>query len=172
MALTFRLMRHILYYMWFPLRGTLMKPDPKHQRLKRQGVLNPSPERVRAPWFQAGDFFDAHDLVQTKYEMLRHVRVDQAAKAEAAALFGMSRPTLYQAEAAFARDGVAGLLPKPRGPKGAHKLDAEVMAFIAQCRQRDGAMPARALAQEIASVLGLSVHPRSIERALARKKKP
>jgi transposase len=149
-----------------------MKPDPKHRRLKRQGVLNPRPERVRAPWFQAGDFFDAHDLVQTKYEMLRHVWVDHAAKAEAAALFGMSRPTLYQAEAAFARDGVAGLMPKPRGPKGAHKLDAEVMAFIVQCRQRDGAMPVRALAQEIASVLGLSVHPRSIERALARKKKP
>ena len=53
-------------------------------------------------------FFDARDLIQVKYEMLRHVSVDGASKADAAALFGMSRPTFYQAEAAFARDGLAG----------------------------------------------------------------
>ena len=148
------------------------KPDPKRERLNRQGVLNRHPERVRAPLFGAGDFFDARDLVQTKYEMLRHVRVEHASKAQAAALFGMSRPTLYQAEAAFGREGLAGLLPKPRGPKGAHKLNAQVMAFVEKHRSSDGAMHARALAQEIESALGLSVHPRSIERALARKKKP
>ena len=122
--------------------------------------------------FQSDAFFDARDLVQTKYEMLRQVRVEHASKAEAAARFGMSRPTLYQAEAAFAREGVAGLLPKPRGPKGAHKLTPEVMAFIAEQRAGDGALHARRLAQEIEAALGLSVHPRSIERALARKKKP
>lgn len=36
-------------------------------------------------------------------------------KAEAVALFGLSRPTCYQAEAAFEREGLAGLLP-PRTP--------------------------------------------------------
>ncbi|MEO5862698.1 MAG: hypothetical protein ABIQ03_09590 [Burkholderiales bacterium] len=78
--------------------------------------------------------------------------------------------SLYQAEAGFLREGVAGLLPKPRGPKGAQKLNTQVMAFIEKRRPNDGAMHARALAQEIKSALGLSVHPRSIERALARKK--
>lgn len=150
----------------------MTKPDPKLERLHRLGMLNPDPERVRAPWFQSGDFFDANDLLQTKYEMLRHVRIDGASKAAAAALFGMSRPTLYQAEAAFSREGLAGLLPKQRGPKGAHKLTAEVMAFIEQRLQTNGSIHARALAQEIESVLGLSVHPRSIERAIGRKKKP
>jgi transposase len=148
------------------------KPDPKIERLRRLGILNPDPLRVQAPWFQSGDFFDPHDLLQTKYEMLRHVQVEGASKADAAALFGMSRPTFYQAEAAFAREGLAGLLPRQRGPKGAHKLTAEVMSFIEQRRQGDQPMSARALAQEIASKLGLSVHPRSIERAIARKKKP
>jgi transposase len=135
-----------------------------------RAVLNPEPERVQAPWFQSGDFFDANDPLQTKYEMLRHVRVDGAAKADAAALFGVSRPTLYQAEAAFARDGLAGLLPRQRGPKGAHKLTDEVMKFIEERVQGDGAMHARALAQAIETALGLSIHPRSIERAIARKK--
>ena len=104
--------------------------------------------------------------------MLRHVRVDGASKASAALLFGVSRPTLYQAEAAFARDGLSGLLPRQRGPKGAHKLTGDVMAFIEQRLQGGGAIHARTLAQEIAATLNLSVHPRSIERAIGRKKKP
>lgn len=149
----------------------MAKPEPKHERLRRQGLLNPEPKQVRAPWFQSGDFFDVNDLLQAKYEMLRHVRIDGASKAHAAALFGMSRPTFYQAEAAFARDGLAGLLPKQRGPKGAHKLTAAVMAFIEERLRSDGSIHARALAREIQSTLGITVHPRSIERAITRSKK-
>lgn len=147
------------------------KPDPKRERLRVQGLLNPNPQDVQAPWFQSGDFFDANDSLQTKYEMLRHVRVDGATKAQAAALFGMSRPTFYQAEAAFSSDGLAGLLPKQRGPKGAHKLTGQVMTFIEQKLRADGAVHARSLAQEIQTTLGFSVHPRTIERAIDRKKK-
>ncbi|GAC1433880.1 MAG: helix-turn-helix domain-containing protein [Burkholderiaceae bacterium] len=150
----------------------MTKPDPKLDRLRRQGALNPEPDHVQAPWFRSGDFFDPNDLLQTRYEMLRHVRVDGASKASAALLFGVSRPTLYQAEAAFARDGLSGLLPRQRGPKGAHKLTDDVMAFIEQRLQGGGAIHARTLAQEIAATLKLSVHPRSIERAIGRKKKP
>ena len=148
------------------------KPISKLERLRSQGLLNPNPERVQASSFRSGDFFDPNDLLQTKYEMLRRSRVDGASKVEAATLFGMSRPTFYQAEAAFSRDGLAGLIPKQRGPKGAHKLTPDVMTFLAQRRQSDGVIRARSLAQEIGSTLGLSVHPRSIERALGRKKKP
>lgn len=149
----------------------LKKLDLKHKRLAELGVLNAHPEHVQAPWFLSGEFFDARDVVQTKYEMLRHARVDGASKAEAAALFGVSRPTYYQAETAFAQNGLAGLMPKVRGPKGAHKLTPAVMAFIETRRQQGAPMHARALAREIASTLGISVHPRSIERALVRKKK-
>ncbi len=165
-------MRHILNYTLCTGAAILTKPDPKLERLKRLGVLNPHPERVRASWFQSSDFFDARDLIQVKYEMLRHVSVDGASKADAAALFGMSRPTFYQAEAAFARDGLAGLVPKQRGPKGAHKLNFEAMAFVERHLEGDGAIHARALAEQLESELGISVHPRSIERAIARKKKP
>jgi transposase len=150
---------------------TVAKPDPKRERLRRHGLLNPHPQRVQAPWFRSGEFFDAHDLVQTKYEMLRHVRVDGATKAQAAALFGLSRPTFYQAEAAFSREGLGGLLPRQRGPKGAHKLTPAVMTFIDDRRAREPSVSALTLTQEIAATWALTVHPRSIERALARKKK-
>jgi transposase len=146
--------------------------EPKLERLRRLGILNPNPRQITAPWFLSGEFFDPNDMVQAKYEMLRHVQVDGVSKAQAAALFGMSRPTFYQAESAFARDGLAGLLPRPRGPKGAHKLTDEVMAFIEERMPSDGGMHARSLAKQIEVELGLSIHPRSIERAIMHKKKP
>lgn len=103
--------------------------------------------------------------------MLRQVRVEGAKKAAVAALFGVSRPTFYQAEAAFARQGLTGLLPQSRGPKSPHKLTPEVMAFIDARMGGECPPGASALAQVIQAELGLSVHPRSVERALARKKK-
>src|SRR5471032_2908047 len=140
--------------------GPLMtKPPSKRDRLREVGSLNPHPDRIRAPWFRSGDFFDPDDLVQVEYEMLRHVHVDGASKAEAAALFGVSRPTFYQAEEAFARDGLPGLMPKQRGPKGAHKLSTNVMVFIEKRIEGVGAIQARALAEQIAAELGVSVHP-------------
>ena len=148
-----------------------MPKETKLDRLRNAGVLNPRPQVVRAPWFERSVFFDPNDLVQVKYEMLRHARQDGVNKAEAAALFGLSRPTYYQAEAAFERAGMAGLLPRTRGPKSAHKLTDEVILLIEQHRQAGGPLQARSLAVLVQSKLGLSVHPRSIERALARKKK-
>lgn len=149
----------------------MARADRKARQLKEKGILNPHPERVRAAHFQSGGFFDSRDLVQVKYEMLRQAQIEGASKADAAATFGLSRPTFYQSEAAFAEQGLNGLLPQRRGPKGAHKLTAEVMAFIETHALAQGPIQARALALKIKDELGLSVHPRSIERALARKKK-
>ena len=145
--------------------------DSKASRLKALGVLNPHPERVQAPAFQTDAFFDPRDLLQVRYEMLRLVQVDGASKAEAATVFGVSRPTYYHAETAYTREGLAGLLPRQRGPKGAHKLDAQMMAFINAYLREHGPVGARHLAQCIQTEFGLNIHPRSIERALARKKK-
>ena len=163
--------RRICVYDQYALDMALAKRDTKAKLLEQQGALNRFPERVQAPWFQTEGFFDPRDLVQVKYEMLRHASTDGAKKAVAAALFGLSRPTFYQAEAAFAQQGLSGLLPQQRGPKSPHKLTPEVMAFIETQIAREAAPGARALARAIHSELGLSVHPRSIERALARKKK-
>ncbi|WP_457663576.1 helix-turn-helix domain-containing protein [Sinorhizobium medicae] len=42
--------------------------------------------------------------------MLRHAREEGTNKADAAALFGLSRQTYYQAEAAFERDGMPSFM--------------------------------------------------------------
>ena len=149
----------------------MSQPDPKSSRLKALGVLNPHAERVLAPAFQDDTFFDPRDLLQVKYEMLRLVQLEGASKADAATLFGVSRPTYYQAEAAYASEGLVGLFPRQRGPRGAHKLDVRIMTFIETYLVEHGAVGARQLADVIQSEFALKVHPRSIERALARKKK-
>src|SRR5260370_5454218 len=149
----------------------MAKRNTKAERLKALKSFNRHPERVRAAGFQTGSFSDPKVLVQVKHEMLRHVKQEGASKADSAALFGLSRPAFYQAEAALDSEGLAGLLPRRRGPKGAHKLTAQIMGFIERRQAQDPHIHARALAGEIKAELNLSVHPRSIERALARKKK-
>jgi len=147
------------------------KSNPKTGRLKESHSLNLHAERVSARNFQGSDFFDPHDLVQVKYEMLREVSHEGVSVVQAAANYGLSRHAFYQALQAFKEGGIAGLLPEQRGPKGPHKLTDGVMAFIDERQSEDPGLHARALAQAIREDLQVVVHPRSIERALTRKKK-
>lgn len=87
------------------------RPDRKLDALRESGTLNLRAARVADEAFRAGDFFDARDVVQVKYEMLRRVRVERAPVTRAAESFGVSRPTFYQAHAAFERAGLSGLVP-------------------------------------------------------------
>jgi len=147
-------------------------PDQsKCEALRQQGALNPRSRDVTHPLFQASEFFDARDLLQVKYEMLRQVQVENQPVSRSAAAFGFSRPSFYQAQAAFAREGLSGLVPRKRGPHGAHKLTPEVMAFVAETRDAEPSSGMVELARRVEERFGLRVHPRSIERGL-RKKKP
>ena len=146
-------------------------PDPKIQALRQRATLNPSPERVSDPLFTAAEFFDARDLVQVKYEMVRRVRVDGQPLSHSAAAFGFSRPTLYQAQAAIERGGLAALVPRKPGPRRSHKLDTEVMEFLEALLAEDAALRAVELARRVRERFGRTVHPRSVERALARREK-
>ena len=146
-------------------------PDPKPDALRLHGSLNAHPERVRDPLFATTDFFDARDLVQVKYEMVRRVRVDGHPVTRSAAAFGFSRPALYQAQAAVARGGLAALVPKKPGPRRPHKLSAEVVDFLQQQRAEDASLRSPELARRVRARFGRTVHPRSVERALARRGK-
>jgi transposase len=157
---------HIFIYMP-PTRA----PDPKRHALADSGTLNPHPEAVRDPAFVGSEFFDPRDVVQVKYEMLRRVRIEHACIAEVAAQFGLSRPTFYKAQADFARAGLIGLLPGKRGPRGAHKLTAQVLRFIEGVQAEEEVLDTQALAERVAQHFGYSVHRRTVERALARGKK-
>lgn len=148
-----------------------MTERSKSDALREEGTLNPRPEAVADPKFREGDFFDPRDLVQVKYEMLRRVQADEAPVTRAAAEFGFSRPTFYDAQANFDQAGIAGLVPRKRGPRGPHKLGPEALEFLQARVQPDQPIRARQLARDLLDELGLSVHPRTIERALIREKK-
>jgi transposase len=145
--------------------------DPKRETLREQGVLNPHPERVHDELFAQHDFFDARDLVQVKYEMVRRVQAEGMSVTDAATNFGFSRPSFYQAQESMRANGLAGLLPKKRGPRSGHKLGADVIAFLEKTRAEDPSLRPADLADHTEQHFGIRVHPRSIERALARQEK-
>jgi len=145
------------------------KPS-KVEALLEEGTLNSTPEKVSDPKFQESEFFDARDSVQVKYEMLRRVFAEDASVMNAADEYGVSRPTYYQAKANFDEAGIAGLVPKKRGPRGPHKLHGEVLAFLGKRVVAGEPIRARKLATLIRQEFDLDVHPRTIERALGGKK--
>jgi transposase len=147
------------------------RQDPKTQALARDGALNQHPESVRDSSFTSNPFFDPKDLVQVRYEMVRRHCADGLSISEVADAFGVSRPTFYKAQSALADAGLLGLLPRPRGPKGGHKVSAEVVTFVTELKV---ATPDLTTSQSLSAIearFGLKVHRRSLERALARKKK-
>jgi hypothetical protein len=83
----------------------LTPPPPdqsqKRQTLRRHGTLNPHPEAVSHPLFRGSDFFDADDLMQVKYEMLRQVHIDNGSISQSAHAFGFSRPSFYLCSACY-----------------------------------------------------------------------
>ncbi len=151
-----------------PRRGD--RADPKITALLEDGALNPFPEKVRDPKFQERDFFDPRDLVQVRYEMVRRVSVDGLSVTQIAAEYGVSRPTYYQAKASFDEAGIAGLVPKKRGPRGPHKLTSHLLAFVEEQIVPGEPLRARELARQLKQAFSVEVHPRTIERALGGKK--
>lgn len=145
--------------------------EAKRRALKEQGTLNPHPAAVRDRLFCTHKFFDPRDLVQVKYEMVRRVRLEGHTVTEAASAFGFSRLSFYHARATLEREGLGGLVPKKRGPKGPHKLTEEIMAFLARVRIEDPSISFAELARQVKKTFALRVHPRTIERALARREK-
>lgn len=144
------------------------REDPKVEALRAERSLNPRPEAVVDEEFLASGFMDARDVVQVKYEMVRRVRVEGEAVSAAARAFGFSRPTLYQAAEALETSGLAGLVPARPGPRRAHKLTEEVVGYVLSRLDDDPSLSSTDLAAGVADRFGISVHPRSVERALAR----
>lgn len=145
--------------------------DVKLEALGQNGTLNSRSEDVTDDLFSDSEFFDPRDLLQVKYEMLRRVRQDGLPVLKAAKMFGFSRVSYYKIQHAYDQQGLAGLMPRQRGPRHAHKLTEDVMAFILDCKNKKASLQIKDLVIRIKQHFGLSVHPRSIERALQRQLK-
>lgn len=152
-------------------RGRKMskKQDDKIRNLKENGALNKTPHTVEDELFKEGDFFDPHDLIQVKYEMVRRVEHDNWNVARASKSFGYSRPYFYDVQKTLNEEGLQGLMPHKRGPKAPHKLTGKVMRFVEKQLGKNNILRAPALSNLIEEHFGFKIHPRSIERALKKK---
>ncbi|SRR6266481_3088617 len=148
------------------------KLDYKTQQLKRTGTLNSRLDSISDALFRENPFFDAKDLLQVRYEMLRRHSVEGIPIVDVATRFGVSRPTFYQTQAAFQQAGLSGLLPKHRGPKEGHKLSAGVIEYVRSLRTDEPGLTTVACIKAVQEKFGIVVHRRSLERALASQKKP
>jgi transposase len=162
----------IRYTVWRNLFYTTnsVPPNPKKiEALRSFGALNRHPQKVLHPLFAEHDFFDPNDMVQLKYETVRAVEVDGRPIAQAALDFGLSRPTIYEAQQNFRQDGIGGLLPQKRGPKKARKLTPEVRFYLDELVASEPDLKATALVQRVRRRFGIVLHPRTVEKAVRKK---
>jgi len=146
-------------------------PPSKIKALKTAGAFNPRADQVRHPLFGQSEFFDPRDLPQLKYETLRALEVDDYSVTRAAEEFGLSRPTIYQAQDQFKKQGLEGLLARKRGPKKPHKLTPPVRQYLEELAASQPQMRPRELARRLRQRFRVKIHPRTIEKALKTKAK-
>jgi hypothetical protein len=96
---------------------------------------------VLAPLFHINPFFDAHDLVQVKYEMLRAVEHDGVCVRQAVRMFGFSRTAWYQIKPQYDLAGLPGLLPRRLKKSGENALmepncSKHMSTFVNRCSAR------------------------------------
>jgi transposase len=146
-------------------------PSAKVQALKAAGAFNPRADKVRHPLFGQSEFFDPQDMPQLKYEALRALEADDYSVARAAGEFGLSRPTLYQAQDQLKQQGLEGLLPRKRGPRKPHKLTPEVRQHLQELTVSEPQLNAQELARRLRQKFKVKIHPRTIEKALQPRAK-
>jgi len=139
----------------------------KHDELRKNGSFNHRADSVSAEIFQKAPFFDPYDLIQVKYEMLRAVEKDQRDVTSTSETFGFSRISFYQIKKEFDVNGIAGLIPKKRGPKGSRKLSGDDVIFA---KSLVGTHTKMQILKRLREERGVEVSKRTLERQLADKK--
>ena len=89
----------------------------------------------------------------------------------ATAKTNVTKSNYYHAQKQYEKHGLAGLMPRGRGPKHPHKFTPELMSFVDEQRSAAGGKPDWDLfSKQIEDRFATKVHPRSIERAVRLKK--
>jgi transposase len=141
----------------------------KEKTLRENGTYNVNHKKVKSRLFESSQFFDARDIVQVKYEMLREVTQGGKSVTAVSEEYGFSRETLYENKRIFEKEGITGLLPKKKGPKGSHKLSGGE-SFINEYIAGKPEAKSSEVAEELEKQTGIKLHPRTIQRYMRKKK--
>lgn len=137
----------------------------KHHHLKKAGLFNPNPEKVKDPLFlEHVNFFDPCDNLQIRYEMLRSHLIESDSVVGVCRRFGLSRQSFYTLEEKFKQEGSAGLLPKKPGPRAPSKLTVEVLEFVLHSLQAEEKIAMVEIKSQIQQKFGISLHRRTVEK--------
>ncbi|MEA1947928.1 MAG: helix-turn-helix domain-containing protein [Thermodesulfobacteriota bacterium] len=142
--------------------------DTKIQFLEKEGLINPKPERVSNSLFESNDFFDAMDLPQVRYEMIRAARVEKMPVVKACGLFGFSREYFYKLERSFIARGYAAFLGSPRGRRPLIAINQEIVNFIVHRRIDNPKLSGEDLRQEILQLYKVECSRRTVERIIEK----
>ncbi|NQT57291.1 MAG: helix-turn-helix domain containing protein [Desulfobacteraceae bacterium] len=114
---------------------------------------------------QQSDFFSPLDRGQVKYEMLRAHSLEGHFITKVCKEFGYSRESFYLALEAFRREGIAGLVDKPKGKNKPDKVTPEIIGYVIYQRATLG-LSGAAIAKDIFREFNLKLHKRTVERIL------
>ena len=114
---------------------------------------------------QQSDFFSPLDRGQVKYEMLRAHSLEGHFITKVCKEFGYSRESFYLALEAFRREGIAGLVDKPKGKNKPDKVTPEIIGYVIYQRAKLG-LSGAAIAKDIFREFNLKLHKRTVERIL------
>ena len=139
----------------------------KQEELCKNGTFNYRAKAVSALLFLESSFFDARDIIQVKYEMLRAVEIEQNDVSSTSSAFGFSRVSFYQVKKEFDENGIAGLIPKKRGPKGSRKMSQSDIKFA---KNLIGTLTKSQIIARLKEERGVEISKRTLERQLSDKK--
>ena len=137
--------------------------------LKKNGTYNKNHDSVKAADFQQGIFFDAEDLAQVKYEMLRSVAKGEYNVLEASARYGFSRQSYYSIKDGVDREGLSALIPKKTGPRQSYKLTENGQSFIDQYVETHPSAKSSEINEALKNETGICVHNRTVDRYISKK---
>lgn len=139
----------------------------RDEEMKKNGTYNHHSQKVCAGIFKENPFFDPHDIMQVKYEMLRAVEKDNIDVSAAAKAFGFSRVSFYQIKNDYEQEGVVGLMPQKRGPRGSRKITDDDVDFA---RKLVVNYTKDQIVTRLREERGVNICKRTLERKLLGKK--
>ncbi|MFQ5799649.1 MAG: helix-turn-helix domain-containing protein, partial [Bacteroidota bacterium] len=84
---------------------------------------------------------------------------------------GVSRVTFHKLAAMFDKEGMVGLISHKPGPQQPHKCTHEIIEFVRNKRKNEPKITMKTIISEVNEEFGVTLHRRTIERALAKYQK-